>query len=72
MQQKKVKPREATKTTILVKPLICIALILTNKAKINLFQICERKQSKFGKHNKTDKYKAKTLKPADMESATTK
>ena len=28
MQPKKVKPREATKITILVKPLICIALIL--------------------------------------------
>ena len=33
MQLKKVKPREVTKITILVKRLICIALFLTNKAK---------------------------------------
>ena len=33
MQLKKVKPREVTKITISEKPLICIALILTNKAK---------------------------------------
>ena len=31
-----------------------------------------RKQYKFIKHSKTDRYKAKTLKLADIESATTK
>ena len=31
-----------------------------------------RKQYKFIKHSKTNKYKAKTLKLADIESATTK
>ena len=45
MQPKKVKPREVTKTTILVKRLTCIALILTNKAKPRLFQICERSRA---------------------------
>ena len=45
MQQKKVEPREVTKITILVKRLICIALILTNKAKVPLFQICERSRA---------------------------
>ena len=31
-----------------------------------------RKQYKFIKHSKTDRYKAKTLKLADIESATTR
>ncbi len=38
MQLKKLKPREVTKITILVKRLICIALILKNKAKPRLFK----------------------------------
>ena len=62
MQLKKVKPREVTKITISEKPLICIALILTNKAHPRLFQICERKQSKFGKHIKTARYNGLTNK----------
>ena len=70
MQLKKVKPREVTKITILVKRLICIALILSCPNKNNPFPNLRAQQSKFGKQSKlTD---TKTLKLADIESATTK
>ena len=42
---KKVKPREVTKITILVKRLICIALFLYYQTKLPLFQICERSRA---------------------------
>ena len=62
MQPNKVKPRESTKITILVKPLICIALILTNKAKVTI------------KPSKTIKSKSamqlKKVKPKDVMSVT--
>ena len=45
MQLKRVKPREVTKITILVKRLICIALILNYQAKATLLQICERSRA---------------------------
>ena len=45
MQLKKVKPREVTKITILVKRLICIALILYYQTKLSLLQICERSRA---------------------------
>ena len=45
MQLKKFGARDVTSVTIYVKPLICIALILTNKAKPPLFQICERSRA---------------------------
>ena len=53
MQPKKVKPREVTKITILVKRLICIALILSYPHKNNPFPNLRAQQSKFGKHSKT-------------------
>ena len=67
MQLKKAKPREVTKITILGKPLICIALILTNKAKPRLFQICERSRANL--ENTTKLTDTKTLKLADFISA---
>ena len=60
MQLKKVKPREVTKITISEKPLICIALILTNKAKATLFKFAsEAEQIWKTKQN----YKIKDTKP---------
>ena len=47
MQLKKVKPKEVTKITILVKRLICIALILSYPSQTNPFQNLRAKQSKF-------------------------
>ena len=70
MQPQKVKPRKITNITILVKRLICIALILTNKAILPLFQI--REQSRANLENKTKLTDTKTLNLADIESATTK
>ena len=52
MQFKKVKPREVTKITILVKRLICIALILSYPNKNNPFPNLRAQQSKFGKQSK--------------------
>ena len=47
MQLKKVKPKEGTKITILVKRLICIPLILSYPSQTNPFQNLRAKQSKF-------------------------
>ena len=52
MQFKKVKPREVTKITILVKRLICIALILSYPSKSNPFKDLRAKQSKSLKQSK--------------------
>ena len=56
MQLKKVKPREVTKITIYVKPLICIALILSYPSQTTPFQNLRAQQSKFGKQSKTNRY----------------
>ena len=42
---KKVGTTDVTLVTILTDPIICIALILTYKAKVTLFQICERSRA---------------------------
>ncbi len=70
MQLKKFGARDVTSVTIYVKPLICIALILTNKAKPPLFQICERSRANL--ENTAKLTDTKALKLADIESTTTK
>ena len=53
MQLKKVGTTDVTSVTIWNDPIICIALFLTNKAKLPLFKICERSGANF--ENKANK-----------------